>query len=261
MKDYIYSKKFFWTLFILSWIFIILIKFSFLKDTSTSQIPFLSWFPYGFELGEVIYGISISYIVSCIFYFVAVYTPEQKRRKKAMSIIENRLDSILGSMNIIMNYYFIKHGIDLNDIENSKEKFKEITGIDFDKKTRFSYQRIVKNTGKKIPMGTGEYTEEMQLQETYNGIHINIEDIFKIPIILNIDHNLIIVLEEIDNSKFWNEGFARKNALKYLSPNVVSRTEFCTPDLGEYLYSLYLLHKELSKYITATEYTFNQPSQ
>lgn len=252
------TKKMFWSFLIVSCIFVLLIKFSPLKNISTSQITYLSWFPFGFELGEVVYGISLSYIVSCIFYFVAVYLPDQRKRMKAMSIIENRIDVILGDINIVMAYYFQKHDIKVKDNENFKEEVEETTKIDFDRIMNFYYQIVPKSPGEKVPFTTGQYTEEMQLQETYNRIHKNVQGIFQIPVILNVDHNLIIALEEIDSSQFWQQGLTRKHLLKYFPQETVTNMKVKSPEFGKHLYSLYLLHQDLSKYITPSEYTFEQ---
>ena len=75
------TRYLFWSLLLISFILIIIVKFSPLKDIHTSQINYISWFPYGFELGEAVFDLSVGYIVSCIFYFIVVYLPEEKKRK------------------------------------------------------------------------------------------------------------------------------------------------------------------------------------
>lgn len=248
----------FWSLFLVSCLLILLVKFSPLNGIHTSQIIYLSWFPYGFELGEILYGLSISYIVSCIFYLIVVYLPEQKRRNRAMTIIENRIDHILEMINVLVNYYFHKNHIEVNNDKNFKENVEAITKIDYDKKTKFSYQYIEKSTERTVRMGTGDYTEEMLLEEYQTRIQSNIQSIFQIPIILNVDHNLIVTLEEIRTARFLGYGTTRKEMRKYFPLEKVLQMNIETPELGKELFSLYLLHQELSKYISPTKYFFDQ---
>ncbi|RLL41099.1 hypothetical protein D8M04_17800 [Oceanobacillus piezotolerans] len=243
----------FWFFLILSCILIIVIKFSPLKDIHTSQIGYLSWFHYGYELGETIFGLSISYIVSCIFYFIVVYLPEQNKRKRAMAIIENRIDNILGDMGVIIYYYFHKNSITESNDELLKEQVEKINRIDPNNKMNFSYQYIEKSTGRKVPFGTGDYTELMLLEEYRSGIQGTINSIFQIPVIINIDHDLIVILEEINNCFLFRTVAGLITARK-----LPERYKIATPEFGKNLFKFYLLYKELSKYIEPTEYTFEQ---
>lgn len=211
------------------------------------------------ELGDVLYGISISYIVSCIFYFVVVYLPEQSRRKSAMAIIENRIVHILGDTGIIIAYYLHKNGIsESDDTELLKEKIEAIVDFDHDKVMNFSYQYIEKETGNTVPNHTGEYTEEKWVADNKNKVQQSIESIFQIPIILNVDHSLIITLEEIHNSRFWRTGTARMEMKKNYPQFDISMYTFVTLELGKELFKLYTLHEELRKYIVPRDYTFEQ---
>lgn len=251
-------KYLFWSLLILSFLLIVFIKFSPLKNIHTSDINYLSWFPYGMELGDVLYGISISYIVSCIFYFVVVYLPEQKKRKSAMTIIEKRLDNISGDIGVVIAYYLRKNDIIESDNAHLKEEVESITDFDYDRVMNFNYQYVEKQTGNKVPFGTGNYTEEMLVYEYKNQVQKRIESIFQIPIILNVDHSLIVTLEEIYNSSFWGISTTRIH-MKENHPQIdLSMYEMVTPDLGKDLYKLYLLNKELSKYFIPRKYTFEQ---
>ncbi|MFE1242960.1 hypothetical protein ACFW35_02420 [Fictibacillus sp. NPDC058756] len=236
----------FWFLFLISIIFIIMVKFSPLKDIHTSQISFISWFPFGFELGETVFDLCIGYIVSCIFYYIVVYLPEQKKRKQTMTIIEKRIDSILGSMGITIYYYFHKYGISENN-KRFQEQVEDLETIDCNNKMNFSYQYIEKPTGRTVRMNTGEFTEIMSLLDHSKRIQGTINNIFKIPVIVNIDEDLIVILEEINNCQL----FRTVSALKMFPLGI-------TPGFGKDLFLYYLLYKKLSKYIEPTKYNFDQ---
>lgn len=258
MLHKINTKILFWSLFVICCFLILIIKFSALTDTHISKINYLSWFPYGFELGEILYGLSLSYIVSVIFYFVVVYLPEQKKRKSAMAIIENRIDDILGMINILFTYYFYKNNVNVNNEESFKVEVEAIHKINYDKKMDFSYQYIEKSTGRTVRMGTGNYTEEMLLEDYRFRIQSNIQNIFQIPVILNVDHNLIVTLEEIRTAQFLNYGSTRKEMQQYFPLEKNTEVNIETPQFGKDLLYLYYLHNELSKYISPTKYFFKQ---
>ena len=74
-----------------------------------------------------------------------------------MTIIENRIDYILGNMGIIIYYYFQKNGITESNDEIFKEQVKKIDKLDPDNKMNFKYQYIEKSTGRTVPFGTGDY--------------------------------------------------------------------------------------------------------
>ncbi|PFS65524.1 hypothetical protein [Bacillus thuringiensis] len=247
------TRFLFWFFFIISWFLIVMIKFSPLKEIHTSETIYFSWFHYGFELGETLFGLSISYIVSCIFYYIVVYLPEEKKRTRAMKIIEKRIDLILGDMGVIIHYYFYKNGIVYSDNEALKERVEEINKIDFDKVMDFNYQYVEKETGEVIPFSTGHYTELMLLKEYRSSIQQKINELFKIPIIINVDHNLIVILEEINNCLLFNavSGFETIEKLP-------GEYNVKTPGFGRDLFKFYTLYKGLSQYIEPTKYMFEQ---
>lgn len=224
----------------------------------TSQIKYLAWFHYGFELGQALYGLSISYIVSCIFYFIVVYLPEQSKRRKAMSIIENRIDNILGEINVLVHYYIRKHKIDITKNKDLTKQFSSLNKIDHDKFTDFKFQILEKQTGNLVKFGTGALTEEGLFLKTKESVEINIERIFQIPVILNVDHDLILILEQIRSSSGLSAGSTRLEMHKYFTPEQVRNLRFDIPELGKDLLTLYRLHQELSKYINPTKYQFIQ---
>lgn len=250
------TRYLFWSFLLISFILIIIVKFSPLKDIHTSQIDYISWFPYGFELGEVVFDLSVGYIVSCIFYFIVVYLPEEKKRKRAMTIIENRIDNILGNMGIIIYYYFHKNGITESNDEILKEQVKKIDKLDPDNKMNFKYQYIEKSTGRTVPFSTGDYTELMELEQHRSSIQEMINGIFQIPVIINVDHDLIVTLEEINKCLLFGTVASFIHIRKFPTPYRIQ-----TPNFGEDLYKFYLLYKELSKYIEPTKYYFDQNFQ
>lgn len=77
----------FWGAFIISVLLIILVKLTPFKD-----LPEPSWFNYGNEALEIIFNLSIGYIVSAIFYLIVVYYPDKEKKckveKAAMADLE-----------------------------------------------------------------------------------------------------------------------------------------------------------------------------
>lgn len=247
------SRFIFWFLLFISVSLIILVKFSPLKDIHTSQISFISWFPFGFELGETVFDLSVGYIVSCIFYYIVVYLSEQKKRNRTMTIIEKRIDSIIGLMGLDIYYYFHKNGITEINNKRLQEQVEGLEKIDSNNKMNFSYQYIEKSTGRTVRMGTGEFTELMSLSDHSKRIQGTINDLFKIPVIVNVDEDLIVILEEINNCQL----FKTVSVLETF-PRMYSSYNVKTPDFGKDLFNYYLLYKKLSKYIEPTKYTFEQ---
>ena len=254
MKN-INTRYLFWALFIVSCILIIIVKHSPLKDIHTSEISYLSWYPYGFELGEILFGLSISYIVSCIFYFIVVYLPEQRKRTRAMKIIENRIDKILGNMGIIIYYYFHKNDITESNDQAFKRQVESINKIDLDKKMNFKYQYIEKSTGRTVPFSTGDHTELMLLEEHRSMIQGKINSIFRIPVITNVEDNLIVTLEEINNCSLFNTTSAFSSIKNHIN---IQHYNIQTPEFGESLLKFYSLYKNLSRFVDPTKYTFKQ---
>lgn len=241
------SRFIFWFIFFISSIFIIMVKFSPLKNIHSSHISFLSWFPFGFELGETVFNLSIGYLVSCIFYYIVVYLPEQKKRNLTMTIIGKRIDSILGYMGITIYYYFHKSGITENNNNRLQSQVEKLETIESYYKMDFSYQYIEKSTGRTVRINTGEITEIMSLLDHSKRIQETINNLFKIPVIVNIEEDLIVILEEINNCQL----FRTVSALEMFP---VAKT----PEFGKDLFKYYLLYKKLSKYIEPTKYNFEQ---
>jgi hypothetical protein len=233
---------------VVSCLSIIIVKFTPLKDIHTSQLDILSWFPYGHEVGETVFDLSIAYIMSCIFYFIVVYIPDIKKRKSTMTILNKRIDLILEYMGITLEYFSYKYQITKSMDDNSKrEKFNGIKTLDNNKNMNFYYQYFDKNTGKIVKLNTGVYTELMWMKDHLILVRKNIDEIFKFPAITSADHELIIILEKINKSTL-------HRTVSILEKHPSSHT----PELGNDVYRYYLLYKALSEYIEPTVFTFNQ---
>lgn len=95
----------------------------------------------GFELGLLLYNISLSFIAAVIFYLIIDYYPKKERRYKFLRNLEVHLNDINNSLNEVidnLNYPANIEKIDLKKIND--EEFKEIlknTPPDF--KTSKSY--------------------------------------------------------------------------------------------------------------------------
>ena len=244
------STLLFWLLLLLSFSLIIAVKFSPLKDMSTSQIIIFSWFHYGFELGELVFDLSVGYIISCIFYYIVVYLPEQKKRNGAMLIVESRISKILDYMSITLNYIIYKHEITLtHDNHLMLEEFQKITSLDESQNMNFYYQYYSKSANNRTLCNTGVYNEKSLLIDQRIKIKEIIDNLFNIPVITSVEHDLLVILEEINNCGLFKQVFIIST-----EPNVN------TPELGKELFNYYLLYKKLGKYIEPTKFSFNQDS-
>jgi nitrate reductase NapAB chaperone NapD len=243
----LFSRIIFWALLAISVVLIFLIKFSPLKDIHTSEIDFLSWFPYGEEVGQVVFDLGIGYIVSCLFYYIVVYLPEKKKRQSAMTILNKRIDLILQSMEITLQYFSYKYHVTKSMDEKSiQEKFSKIKTLESINRMNFYYQ-YKDEKGNQVYLNTGIYNEISWMVNQLLAVKKYIQKIFQYPAITSVDQELIVALEKINRSPL-------HKTLESLKEFPTSQT----PELGENLYEYYLLYKELRKYISPTEFSFHQ---
>lgn len=236
----------FWILLFLSIVSIIIIKISPLKNIPSSQIPLLYWFPYGYEFGEIMFNLSIGYIVSCIFYVIVVFIPDYQKRQSAMSIINKDIIIIAEAMNLHIHYLLEKNNI--------TTKFDILTESDFiaipkltNNKMSFYYQYKEENSTTYVKMYTGYYTELERFTDVKNLITQKVDKLFNIPSIIYVDYELIETLSNISNSSFHS-----------LIPYINKYPDLNCPDFSKDVYRYYLLLKELLRYTKIKEYTFDQ---
>ncbi|WP_163539009.1 hypothetical protein [Gracilibacillus sp. YIM 98692] len=249
------SKKFriiYWGLLALSVFFVWVIKFSVWSDKHTSEIDLISWFSYGYELGEILFNLSLAYIASSIFSFVVVYLPDKKKEESAMNIINGRLNRIAELMEITTQYFLYKHGLNKETNEGLiKAELKKIQTLDSENKMSFYYQLPNKSKDGPALCNTGDYNELNYLVDQAIIIQSEIEGMYKVPLINNIEHNLMIVLEEINRCKIFK---VSRLLREYQNKN----QNMDTPEIGNDIYQFYCLYRNLIKYVSRTNITFNQ---
>ncbi len=219
----------------------------------TSEIDFLSWFPYGFELGETLFNLSIGYLVSCIFYYVIVYIPNEKKRIMAKKISQKRIDKIWSLMDITINYYLTEKKLSREDMDCViEESFSTMKVINRKDKMDHFFHRYDEEINDTMYFHTGEFTELSFLKANRGFMKTFINELFSIPAVTYIEYELVILLEELNNSNL----FRCIEGLEYDSR---ARTE----GFGQHMFEFYKIYKSLSKYTTVhyCSYTENPPKK
>lgn len=75
-------------------------------------------------LGEILYNIELTLVASCIFYFVTVYFPEEKKKKKIAPTIEFWLNQLVFIGNTILKDVAGCKTIDVDDFETKCKAIK-----------------------------------------------------------------------------------------------------------------------------------------
>jgi len=84
----------------------------------------LGIFPFPYELGIIIFNLSLALIASFFFYFMVVYVPEYNNKKKAISIVKKKISRLIDIENIVTKAIIEKTNIDLEKENYSKENFE-----------------------------------------------------------------------------------------------------------------------------------------
>lgn len=80
-------------------------------------IEIVDW---GYEIGVVTYNLSLSIIASGVFYYLVVYIPEKRKKKKVRQVINYHFEQI--EINCFLTYTAIKN---ISGIENAPANFPE----------------------------------------------------------------------------------------------------------------------------------------
>lgn len=115
--------------FYLSIGFIFAICFIIIRQFFLYNVP--EFFPQGFELGEIIFNLSISFIVTHWFYYLTVHRREKQYKEKAYKLVNNRASKIITSFNGLKQ-----------SIHNATSPILDATGIEMD--TAFNYEQVLK---------------------------------------------------------------------------------------------------------------------
>ncbi|MFY0631432.1 MAG: hypothetical protein JXR05_13690 [Flavobacteriaceae bacterium] len=98
--------------------FITIITIEFYLDT----IPEI--FPWGNDLGNIIYGVCLSIVAGFIFYFFTTYIPQKEAKKKLKPIIDKNIEKIHGSFLSLIKQLQKDTDFVFNEIPNENEFVK-----------------------------------------------------------------------------------------------------------------------------------------
>lgn len=246
-RKFIYNPIFHYIILSLCIITIVIIKFTPLNHTHTSEISFLKWYPYGEETGEVFFNLSMAYIASAIFSFIVISLPAKKKEKEAATILTPGLKILQERMAITINYFFMKTSLnEQSDINLIQEKLEQLNTFE-DKPMNFFYQ-IQDGSNKFVDCHTGDYTELKYLLVQSKLIKSEISSLYEIPVTYYLNYEMKILLEEIRRLKL----FRTVESIEKYKDNIQ------TPELGKHLYDYYFIYTRLSKFIGKPVITFNQ---
>lgn len=234
--------KFLFRLFlIISILAIILVKF-----TPFQSLPEPAWFPYGNQFIEVVFNLSIGYIVSSLFYLVVVYLPQEIKKQSAMKIIQARLNTIRYMMEPSVNYFYLRMNTTMPFDDLTEHDFEQFAGLDAIP-MNLRYMRKSKSTGQwEAPMHTGQQTEIEYFLHEQKVVTEKITQIFGIPTTINVDHELIEILSELRDCWFY-AGIATLISFN-LKPIIIN--------FNKGVFHYYELFKKLRKYTDGYEWNF-----
>lgn len=175
--------------FYLNMISIFALLFIFLRQFVLNEtLEIVSW---GSEFGELIFNLSIGYLVTYWFYYLTVYRRELKYRNKSYILVKKR------AMRIVLVFNTLKESMYQNDPVHIE------TGKNMDKKD--DYERILKsiNPNENCPTLDGSFQHQTwakSIETRRNIIEKSIEDIFIVSMYL--DSEDIELFAELHTSKF-----------------------------------------------------------
>ncbi|OIJ11485.1 hypothetical protein BKP35_12135 [Anaerobacillus arseniciselenatis] len=80
------------------------------------------------KLGNIFFNISMSYIVSYIFYVIVAYLPEKQKKAHLRKEIQNSKESILRDFNQVISYMEKSSGVTLNNKQVTEFDIKNMLG-------------------------------------------------------------------------------------------------------------------------------------
>ena len=152
----------------------------------------LGIFPFPYELGIIIFNLSLALIASFFFYFMVVYVPEYNNKKKAISIVKKKISRLIDIENIVTKAIIEKTNIDLEKENYSKENFERI---------------LMKIKSTDIAPNLFYLNRENNNWFNYfyyftANSQIIIKEIYQFMPYLEL--NLLVVLDELEDSKYFN---------------------------------------------------------
>ena len=117
VKNFFKHNKAICSLFIASLVIIILYIYSLDK---------IEWFPHADVWFQVLFQLSIGFLVSFIFYIMQVYIPQKKLTEQANKCIQDRIQNIVDKMEDIFRRIFEKYDGTYNEESLTCEKFLEM---------------------------------------------------------------------------------------------------------------------------------------
>lgn len=190
--------------FTLSLMFSIFYQIWFLKITEI--------FPLAYEIGVIIFNISLALIASSIFYFIVIHINEYSNKKKAIGIVKKKLKRLIDIESTITKALIEKSKIDLKRENYSKDNFEKIL-IEI----------------KSIDVAPSLFYLD---QENNNWLHylyyfvadsqILIKEIYQFMPYLELD--LLVILDALEDSKYFNffKPFITKAVFTYPNLSVLS---------------------------------------
>lgn len=156
------------------------------------------------NINEVIVTLSRGFILSSLFYLIVVFIPESNKRKSTMKLILPRLNTMANELHNSVQYLYSRR---LASIHKPIEKlvfsdFEPITGID---KRRLDFCYSIKGSqGPWIPFSSGEQTELDHFKYERKLVTTKIDEIFALPTVIYLDDNLIEILANLRDSRFYS---------------------------------------------------------
>lgn len=214
-------------LLLLSMISIVLIKFIWVNEPG--------FWKFGYETGEIVFGLSIGYIAAFIFYVIDVWIPKNEEVRKVNNRLSVPLSRLLNNMRIplLMIYKtYYKDNISFDSIK------KEINKVAVSKIDLINHGSPMIIWPQNRPANYGEY-----LIDHINDVNKYAEKINKLPVPLDID--LIEILDDIEASSYHEIMISAYKISSFKKNSIQMKGTAIEKEVYEY-YSLYY---KLKKYI------------
>jgi hypothetical protein len=187
----------------------------------------LEIFPFAFELGLIMFNLSIALTASCIFYFIVVHIREFNNKNKAYNIISNKIHRLLNNERKVTDALVEKF--------NRKEFEKDYSKDFFDKLFNdVKSEDVAPNLF--IKTKNNNWIE--YLFYYVSDSKDIIKEIYQFMPYVEID--LLIILDELENCKYFNF-FALIEKIIFKFPNLSI--------LSDFYYEYTKLTSKLEKYL------------
>jgi len=220
------------------------------------QIP--EWFPYAYELGDIVFVLATAYIASFVFYFLVTFLPQRKQKQNVYKYVNYKVELILNNFKSILSHTsYTEVDINFMDYKMSLEEYSKLfdsgaysTERDYDNLSEQEihnfFSRIRYGGGGPVTKLVADGTPETDivtwgeyLLQNANITHKLVSEILNLLPLLDAEH--VTMFSKIQDAPYYYRNIE-------MTPTVSENTKlgFLAPSFIEYYGLMKILSKELS---------------